>query len=198
MDFEVSGQKRQQQQPTERKEQQMKKLIAIAAMAMLVGATGSKAQVIITNDVDTIVRGPLNVDIKVQLSDKTSPAVTGVKWAEVQEVVGSVTDRFQVLGTTIIHSDVSVDDPGVGTNTLTNTLSTNVFLFGDDPVGTDSKFVEALFGQGAGPFGMSNAVWLATGSIKSTKGTNVTLKAQGIWKEGTTSFKASVKTSKTQ
>lgn len=178
----------------------MKKLIAIAAMAMVVGGTAGWAQVIITNDIDTVVRGPLNVDVKVQLSDKTSPAVTGVKWAEVREVVGSVTDTFQVVGTSsIIHSDVSVDDPGVGTNTLTNTLSTNVFLVGDDPVGTDSKFVEVLFGQGAGPFGMSNAVWLTTGSIKaSTKGTNVTLKAQGIWKEGTTSFKASVKTSKTQ
>jgi hypothetical protein len=181
----------------------MKKLITIAAMAML--ATVSWAQIVTTvvNQV-TVLAGPLNIDVKVKVSDsKTAPAITGLKWALVTDITGSHSnDILSVIGTAITDTTNVLNGAG-NTNTTTVSLSTNVVLVGDDVVDLGKgKFAEAfaqLNSSTAQPFGMSNSAWFAQGSVKaSAKGTNFSAKVQGIWKEGASAFSGSVTTSKTQ
>ena len=179
----------------------MKKLITVAAVTMLLGATVGWAQIIVTTTVHNVavLTGPIAVDVKVKLSDNTSPSVTGVKYAEVAEITsGKTGDSFSVLGTAI--TDTTNHTVNATNVVSTINLSSNVFLAGDTPVDLGKgKFVEALFGDGAGPFGLSNSVWLVFGTAKlSSKGTNVSAKVEGIWKEGDTAFKGSIKNSKTQ
>lgn len=83
----------------------MKKLIAVAAMSILAGATVGQAQTItttVTNGV-TIARGPINLNVKVRLNGATklkSPTVAGLQWAEVQVPISAfVTDTVDVFGT---------------------------------------------------------------------------------------------------
>lgn len=182
----------------------MKKLITIAAMAMLVGATVSQAQIVTTvvHDV-TVLAGPLNIDVKVKVSDsKTAPAITGLKWALVTGITGSHSnDILSVIGTAITDTDNVTVDPTNVTSTVG--LSTNVVLVGDDVVDLGKgKFAEAfsqLNSSTAQPFGMSNSAWFVQGSVKaSTKGTNFSAKVEGIYKEGSSAFSGSIKTSKVQ
>ncbi len=184
----------------------MKKLITIAAMAML--ATVSWAQIVTTvvNQV-TVLAGPLNIDVKVKVSDsKTAPAITGLKWALVRDEIGggfaSSGDVVSVIGTAITFT-TNILNGAETTNTTLTTLSTNVVLVGDDVVSLgQGKFAEALAqlnSDTAQPFGMSNSVWFVQGSVKaSAKGTNFSAKVQGIYKEGSSAFSGSVKTSKVQ
>jgi hypothetical protein len=182
----------------------MKKLITIAAMAMLVGATVSQAQIIVTTTVNqvTVLAGPLNIDVKVKVSDsKTAPTVTGLKWALVRDEIGSSSGNvFSAIGTAITETDNAEIDPTNVTSTVG--LSTNVVLVGDDVVDLGKgKFAEALFqlnSDTAQPFGMSNSAWFVQGSVTRAKGTNFTAKVQGIWMEGSSAFSGSVKTSKVQ
>jgi hypothetical protein len=181
----------------------MKKLITIAAMAML--ATVSWAQIVTTvvNQV-TVLAGPLNIDVKVKVSDsKTAPAITGLKWALVTDITGSHSnDILSVIGTAITDTTNVLNGAG-NTNTTTVSLSTNVVLVGDDVVDLGKgKFAEAfaqLNSSTAQPFGMSNSAWFVQGSVKaSTKGTNFSAKVEGIYKEGSSAFSGSIKTSKVQ
>lgn len=180
----------------------MKKLITIAAMTMLVGATVSWAQV--TNLVNraVVVAGPINIDVKVTLSDKTKPVVTNAIFAEVQlgagSSFGSSGDVFDVIGTAITQSTLTTNLGSIITNTITTDVSSNVFLSGNNPVDLGKgKFAEVFFGPSKAPFGMSNSVWFVNGAFKdSSKGTNISAKVEGIWKDGDTAFKGSIKNSK--
>jgi hypothetical protein len=177
----------------------MKKLITIAAMAML--ATVSWAQVVLTNNEVIVVKGPLNIDLKLKTSLGSNATLTGGKWARVQEISGIVTSPvFDVIGTAITESILDTNTFAPGTNVLTTSLSTNVFLASDTPVDLGKgKFAEAMFSDSAAPFGLSNAAWFVQGSIKdSSKGTSVSGKVEGIYREGASAFKGTFKNSKTQ
>jgi hypothetical protein len=189
------------QPTTERKKQQMKKLIAVAAMAMLIGATVGPAQIIATmSNGDTVVSGPIDVNVKVKLSPKqTNPTVTGVELAEVAVPISTtVTNTVVVLGTAILDS-VSITNGT--TNTITSVVSSNALVVSDVPVDLGKgKFAAAAGNGGAGPFGTSNTIWYITGTAKTDKNSNttVTAKAVGIWKDGDTSFSASITAVKTK
>jgi hypothetical protein len=180
----------------------MKKQIAIAAMAMLTGATVGQAQTITTtvsNGV-TIAQGPINLNVKVKLSGATkptNPTVTGLQWAEVRvPISATVTDIEDVLGTTILDS-TSVTNGA--TNTVFSVVSSNAWVVSGARIDLGrGKLVEAAFGPGAGAFGTSNTVWLITGTIKTDKKSNTTVsaKASGIWQDGVSAFSASISTAK--
>ena len=108
------------------------------------------------------------------------------------------TDLFDVIGTAITSNEFTTVTPTNVTKTVI--LSDNVILASDTPVDLGKgKFAEAMDSGTNLVSGMSNAVWFVQGSLKaSSKGTNVTLKAVGIWKEGSSTFKGSVTTSKTK
>jgi hypothetical protein len=192
----------------------MKKVITIAAMAMVVGATVGLAQV--TNFVTvgpSIVTGPISVNMKVKLTGATklaAPTVSGVQYATVEEVAGGVTNEADVFGTTILDTLSVVTNSAGGTNTITTTteVSSNAWVVSDTPVDLGKgKFAEAAGARNhdvAGPFGSSNTEWYVTGSLKESGGkkgggtTNVSAKVVGIWQEGVSTFSASVSTAKTK
>jgi len=192
----------------------MKKLIAIAAMAMVVGATVGRAQVTttVTKVVGpSILVGPLSVDMKVKLTaatKPTAPTVTGLEWARVQ-VPGTPTNVGDVFGTAILDvtgvSTSSVTAGGTDTVTITTftALSSNAWVVTDTPIDLGKgKFAEA---GGAVTtnlvFGSSNTAWYVTGTVKDPKGgktvsTNVSAKVVGVWQEGVSAFSASISTAK--
>lgn len=188
----------------------MKKLITIAAMAMVIGATVSRAQsntVTVSNGA-VIVAGPVDLDVKVKLNAATklaAPTVTGVEGALVQGVVGGVTNLSFVLGTTILDSVTTSNTTGtITTNTVTSDISSNAWVESDNPVelgkGKFAAAAGARFFDVAGPFGTSNTEWFITGTVKAASGksSNITVsaKAVGIWVEGVSSFSASISTVK--
>jgi len=163
----------------------MKKLITIAAMAMLAGATVSRAQTTnsftVSNGV-TIVAGPVNLDIKVKLNAATklaAPTVSGVSGALVQGVFGGITNLSFVLGTTLLDSTniITSYSPSNGfenvTNTVTSVIASNAWLESDNPVelgkGKFATSAEAVNFDVAGPFGSSNTTAFITGTVKSSK-----------------------------
>jgi hypothetical protein len=183
----------------------MKKQIAIAAMAMLTGATVGQAQTITTtvsNGV-TIAKGPINLTVKGKLIGATKlagPTVTGLQWAQVLDPISATrTDTVDVIGTVILDSSSSTNGT---TNTVSSSISTNAFLVSDDRVDLGKgKFAEASFAENfnvAGPFGSSNTECYITGTVKTDKKGVVTVsaKAVGIWQAGVSAFSASISTAK--
>jgi hypothetical protein len=179
-----------------KRSRRMKKLIAIAAMAMVVGATVSRAQttnsVTVSNGV-VIVAGPISLDIKVKLNGATklaAPTVSGVEAALVEGNFGGVSNNLSfVLGTTILDSTnvITSFSPTSGvevvTNTVTSSISSNAWLATDSPVEFGKgKFAAAgsavNFGV-AGPFGSSNLVAFITGTVKAGKSGPVEDKGKG-------------------
>jgi hypothetical protein len=187
----------------------MKKLIAIAAMAMVVGATMGVAQIVTTtvNNV-SILSGPITIDLNASVSSataKTKVALADVKFAHVRlnadNSLGASGEVFDVIGTSITDTTNILNGAG-NTNTTTVTLSKSVFLAGDTSVDLGKgKFAEAFFSRPDTNqvSTMSNAVLYVTGSTKtSTKGTNVTGKIVGIWQEAVSTVSGSIKNSKVQ
>jgi hypothetical protein len=184
----------------------MKKLIAIAAMAMVVGATMGVAQIVTTtvNNV-SILSGPITIDLNVSVSSataKTKVALADVKFAHVRlnadDSLGASGEVFDVIGTSITDTtNITVNASNVTTRV---NLSTSVFLAGDTSVDLGKgKFAEAFFSRPDTNqvSTMSNAVLYVTGSTKtSTKGTNVTGKIVGIWQEAVSTASGSIKNSK--
>ena len=196
----------------------MKKLIAIATMAMLVGVTVGRAQTTFVTQVTgpSIVVGPASVDMKVKLTGATkltSPPAESLEWARVQqtEVSGVVTSTVtsDVYGTTILDilsSTTGAVVNGTATVSVVTEISTDAWIFSDTPIDLGKgKFAEAgvsaSFGK-AGAFGSSNTECYITGTVKDpeiSKGgskkaatTNVTAKISGVWQEGVSTFSASI------
>jgi len=194
----------------------MKKLIAIAAMAMVVGAMVGRAQVttVVTKVVGpSILVGPLDVDMAVKLTAATkltAPTVTGLEWARVQ-FPGTPTNVGDVFGTAILEVTgvitSSVTAGGTDTVTITTTyaISTDAWLETDTPIDLGKgNFAEGGYAVNfdeAGPFGSSNTVCYITGTLKDPKSgktvsTNVSAKVVGVWQEGVSSFSASISPAK--
>jgi hypothetical protein len=199
----------------------MKKLIAIAAMAMLVGVTVGRAQTTYVTQVTgpSIVLGPASVDMKVKLTGATkltAPTVSGLEWARVQDQVvsGTTTSTVtsDVYGTSILDilsSTTGAVVNGTATVSVVTEISTDAWIFTDTPIDLGKgKFAEAggaaNFGK-AGAFGSSNTECYITGTVKDpeiSKGgskavtTNVTAKVSGVWQEGVSSFSASISPAK--
>lgn len=168
-----------------KRSRRMKKLITIAAMAMLVGATVSRAQT--TNSVTVsngavVVAGPINLNIKVKLNAATklaAPTVSGVEAALVQFAGGGHTNLSFVLGTTILDSTNIVTSfiPSNGfvvvTNAVTSEVSSNAWIQTGTPVelgkGKFAAAGSAVNFDVAGPFGSSNIEAFITGTVKASK-----------------------------
>jgi len=201
----------------------MKKLIAIAAMAMVIGATVSRAQttnsVTVSNGV-TIVAGPISLDIKVKLNGATklaAPAVSGVEAALVEGDFGGTSNNLSfVLGTTVLDSSSVITTSGTSTvtisNTVTSSISSNAWVETDTPVEFGKgKFAAGAFAVTNGLFGSSNLVAFITGTVKaaksgpveekasssnSTSTVSLSAKAVGVWAEGVSTFSATINTAK--
>jgi hypothetical protein len=178
----------------------MKKYTAAIVFTLLVGmAVNSWAT---TNDVLSL---NIPITLKVTLSDKSKGDDTTVggslSYAQVQYIRAGVTGTaFQVIGNSI---SLLTTTNGGGTNTILQGRA----IWTDISSVSDSKKFAIAFGQNVFDLAantnlnslasvLSNSVLFITGTATDSPKTNLSGKVVGIWRDGDTSVKGSIKSKK--
>ncbi len=164
----------------------MKKLLSVMAVATLVGAVSSWAAPAITTNVlsqiDVTLKATLSTGAKVTEADLEG---TGdLSALDLQTISGTTTGEVNVLAKSVIASNDVLTSA-----TILLQAQSNVELL-------KGKSVEVYESTGVDT-NIDGAVWLVFGTTKTTiKGatTNTTFigKVEGIWQDGSTSFKGTI------
>ena len=180
----------------------MKKYIAAIVFTTLVGAALNSWAATTNDQIVSIIP----ITLKASLTDvaKTKVNQTNLQVAEVRFIRGTTTgDVLTVIGKSISLLTT--------TNGPTNTVMQGTAIWTEISSTSDSKGgfatafgmagdlnpLDILGGTNVNIAGLSNSVLFVTGTEKeSAKGTNLSAKVVGIWSDGSSAVKGSIKSNK--